>query len=85
MNNQDTRHTEEQQFHPGTSGAEESSMTRTSAESVEFARRNDSNESYVEWILCEASMLPREENSAGTTPTERVTTNTISHSLVIDD
>ena len=85
VNPQRIQRTDEQQFHPGTSAADVSSMTMTSAVRVGFAERDDSDEWYVVAIPCEASMLEREGNSVGTTPTERVIANPISHSLVVDE
>ena len=77
--------TDEQQFHPGTSAADASSTTMTSAERVGFAGRDDSDEWYVAAVPCEASTSRREGNSGGTTPTEGVITSPTPHSLVIDE
>ena len=44
MTGEKTQHTDEQQFHPGISGADASSMTMTSADSVVFARGDDNQE-----------------------------------------
>ena len=77
--------TDEQQLHPGTSAADASSTTMTSAERVGFAGRDDSDEWYVAAVPCEASTSRREGNSAEMTPTERVKTDPTPHSLVINE